>query len=114
VNGTERSVKFWNTITIADTDSTGKERKFRVRINIVGHGIDTGAWVEHEYTSPLPRIPLQPEKTFEVPSLGLAEYHFIVTGPWELYERQLGEYTKINQGTQGSETATVKDNSTGS
>jgi len=113
VTESERSIRFWNTFLCSDS-SLAKERKFKLKIHIVGHGIDTESnWVEHEYTSPLTAIPISPDKTFNVPDLELSEYNFDVSTPYELYEKQSGVYNLTHSGESSSETATVDDSSVG-
>ena len=115
VTENERTVKFWNRVICSDTDTNGKERMFKVKIAIVGHGIDTEcAWVEHEYTSPLAATDLFPEKTISVPDQSLNQYDFAISLSWEFYEKQSGEYVRLANAIQGPETATVNDNSSGS
>ncbi len=113
VTQNERDVRFWNTNTWSDT-STSRERKIMCVAHAVGHGIDVfGDQVTHEYQSPLPPMPLQPDVDVNVPDLSLPEYEFDVSTDWELFEKVNGEYSKINYGTAGPITATVHDNSSG-
>ena len=109
VNSTERSVRFWNTAHISDT-SNGKVRKFRAKILIEGHGVNTSSgWAEFEYTSPLLPTPVSPSKTFNVPDHNLSQYNFDVRTIWELF-KQVGEsYSEINSGGTAQHTATVND-----
>ena len=113
VTETERDVTFWNTANVSDT-SNGKERKWKVKITISGHGVSSeSSWSEHAYVSPLPEIAIHPEDTIEVPDIGLPKYEFDVCTVWELYEKVSGIYNRLTGASEGPVTATVNDNITG-
>lgn len=110
VSGSQRTVRFWNTPRISDT-SNGKERKFRAKITIEGHGVNiSSGWSEFEYSSPVDPTPLSPDKSFDVPDDNLNQYNFDVKTVWELYEMLNGQYTLIDEGLEGPMTAIVVDN----
>ena len=113
VTETERDVTFKCTANCSDT-STGKERKWKVKVTVSGHGVESsGDWEEHIYTSPLAEIPIRPFDSIEVPDHGLSEYNFDVFTSWELWEEVGGQSSIINSGNEGPHTATVIDNSSG-